>query len=77
MENGLHDKRSKNAFTMRSVVDYTMGVIYLAASYAFIFAEKIGLNMISFPKSFRYVFGGICAVYGAWRIYRGYRKDYY
>lgn len=62
---------------MRSVVDYTMGVIYLAASYAFIFAEKIGLNMISFPKSFRYVFGGICAVYGAWRIYRGYRKDYY
>lgn len=76
MENGLNGKRTKNHFTMRSVVDFTMGLLYIGVACFMIFAEKFGFEMIDFPKSFRIIFGCICIVYGVWRIYRGYRKDY-
>ena len=62
---------------MRSILDFTMGALYLAAAFFLFFSEKMGIEINNFDKSFRYIFGGICALYGAWRIYRGYRKDYF
>ncbi len=77
MENGFKEKRTKSFSNMRSILDFTMGVLYLAAAFFLFFAEKIGFEMNNFDKSFRYIFGGICALYGVWRIYRGFRKDYF
>lgn len=77
MDNELRDKRTKSHFVMRSIVDYTMGILYLAAAAFLFFAEKFGLNLDNFDITFRYIFGGICAIYGAWRIYRGFKKDYF
>jgi hypothetical protein len=77
MENELRDKRVKGNSMLRSLVDYTMGILYLAAAAFLFFAEKFGFNLENFDITFRYIFGGICAVYGFWRIYRGYKKDYY
>lgn len=77
MENDLREKRSKSYSLMRSLLDYTMGILYLAAAAFLIFAEKFGFEMEIFDKSFRYIFGGLCAVYGAWRVYRGFKKDYF
>jgi hypothetical protein len=77
MENELKDKRTKSYGLMRSVMDYTMGVLYLSAGVFLIFAEKFGFEMDNFDKTFRYIFGGLCMLYGGWRVYRGYKKDYF
>lgn len=77
MENDFKEKRVKRYSAMRSLVDYTMGILYLSASCFLFFAEKFGFEMENFDKTFRFIFGAICAVYGGWRLYRGYRKDYY
>jgi hypothetical protein len=76
-QNDLRDKRIKSHSTMRSVLDYTMGILYLAAAAFLFFAERFGFNLENFDTTFRYIFGGLCALYGFWRIYRGYKKDYY
>ena len=73
----LRDRRTKSQFVMRSIVDYTMGIVYLTGAAFLFFAEKIGFDLQSFDKTFRYIFGSLCAIYGIWRIYRGYKKDYY
>jgi len=75
--NNLREKRTKNYSVMRSLMDYTMGILYLAGAAFLFFAEKFGFEMENFDKTFRYIFGGLCAVYGAWRVYRGYKKDYF
>jgi hypothetical protein len=54
-----------------------MGILYLAAAAFLFFAERFGFNLENFDTTFRYIFGGLCALYGFWRIYRGYKKDYY
>jgi hypothetical protein len=77
MENDLREKRIKSYALMRSLLDYTMGILYLAAAAFLFFSEKFGFSLENFDKSFRYIFGGICAVYGCWRIYRGFKKEYY
>ena len=76
MENELRERRTKSHSMMRSMVDYTMGLLYLAAATFLFFAERFGFTMDNFDKTFRYIFGGICAIYGFWRIYRGFKKDY-
>ena len=77
MENDLRQKRVRSYSVMRSVLDFTMGILYLAAAVFLIFAEKFGFEMNNFDMTFRIIFGGICTLYGGWRIYRGFRKDYY
>jgi len=77
MENAFKEKRTKNYSSMRSILDFTMGILYLAAAAFLFFAERFGFEMENFDKTFRYIFGGICTIYGCWRIYRGYKKDYF
>jgi hypothetical protein len=77
MENEARDKRTKSYSTTRSLLDYTMGLLYLGGGVFLIFAESFGFEMQSFDKTFRYIFGGLCILYGSWRIYRGFKKDYF
>lgn len=70
------ERRPKNYILMRSMLDFAMGVLYLGVGLFMIFPEKLGFAMDSFDRTFRFIFGGICVVYGIWRIYRGLRKDY-
>lgn len=76
MENELREKRSKGYSAVRSVKDYTMGVLILAAGLYFVLGDKAGFIMDNYDRGFRYMFGSICIVYGGWRIYRGYKKVY-
>jgi hypothetical protein len=76
MENEAREKRAKSYSTMRSLLDYTMGALYLCGGLFLIFAEQLGFEMENFDKTFRYIFGGLCILYGSWRVYRGYKKDY-
>jgi hypothetical protein len=70
------EKRRKNYVTMRSVKDYGMGLLILTCGIFFLFSEKFGVT-IELDTIFRNLFGGMCVVYGLFRIYRGYKKNYY
>ena len=71
------EERSNRYASMRSIKDYGMGVLYLAVAALMFFPEKFGLAMADSDNLFRYMFGGICVLYGSFRIYRGYKKDYF
>lgn len=71
------EKRNRRYANMRAIKDYGMGVLYLAIGFFMFFPEQVGFEMVNFDKLFRYMFGGISVIYGIWRIYRGYKKDYF
>lgn len=77
MENEFKEKRTKRYMTMRSIMDYGMGLVYVCVGLLFMFPELIGFEMEGFDKIFRYIFGGLCMFYGGWRIYRGIKKEYF
>jgi hypothetical protein len=70
------EKRRKNYVTMRSVKDYGMGILIAGCGIFFLFSEKFGVA-IDLDAIFKNLFGGMCVVYGLFRIYRGYKKNYY
>ncbi len=77
LEDYQNDQRKKVA-RMRSMMDYVMGALILLVGFYFLLYEKLGLNVFNRqPSALDKVIGGIFILYGIWRIYRGYKKDYY
>ncbi|GAB2667774.1 hypothetical protein GCM10027036_21690 [Flavihumibacter cheonanensis] len=76
MANNSQDNRRKQYSMMRSILDYGMGGLILLFGFFFLFSEKLGFEFEMEPF-FKYFFSALCIVYGAWRIYRGYQKNYY
>ena len=77
MATDLEDKRRKAYVSRRSLMDLGMGIIYAALGGFFMFSEFFGIAMEFPPKPFSYIFGGICLLYGGFRIYRGVSKNYF
>jgi hypothetical protein len=71
------EQRDRRYANMRSIKDYGMGVLYLAVAVIMFFPKKVGLGTLEVDPIVRYIFGSICIIYGAWRLYRGYKKDYF
>lgn len=71
-------KKRKQVSMMRSVMDYGMGILILLVGLFFLFHEKLKLKFADFPSSSLDKFmGGLFLVYGCWRLYRGYKKNYF
>jgi len=72
-------KKRKQLSSMRSMMDFAMGIIILSAGLFFFFRNRfrIELNESFPPNDIDKIFGGICIIYGAWRIYRGFKKNYF
>jgi len=64
---------------MWSIRDYAAGIVIVLLGVVFFFRGyfKIELNERFPPNYMDKVFGVICLLYGAWRIYRGYKKNYF
>ena len=59
-------------------MDYTMGIVFFCFGVFFIVYRHFGIRIMDKePTGLDYVIGAIFVVYGAWRIYRGYKKNYY
>ncbi|MCR6721449.1 MAG: hypothetical protein NVV59_14460 [Chitinophagaceae bacterium] len=72
-------KRSKQVASMRSLMDYAIGVIIVTIG-AFLFFRNqfdIDFNKQFPPNDSDKIIGGIFFIYGLWRIYRGYKKNYF
>ncbi|HVU83581.1 MAG TPA: hypothetical protein VHC50_01985 [Puia sp.] len=70
------DARTKGYVLRRSIMDYGMGVVILCLGIFFLIAPKVGV-VFGIDDLFRYIFGGLCILYGLFRVYRGYKKNYF
>jgi hypothetical protein len=70
------DRKRKNYILRRSILDYGMGIVILGVGVLVLFAEKFGFQ-IAIDDLMRYMFVGLCVLYGGFRIYRGYSKQYF
>ncbi len=73
-------KKRRQVSLMRSLLDYAMGVVFVAVGVFFFFRDKLGevpVIRMKEPDWVDKVLGVLCVVYGAWRLYRGYKKNYF
>ncbi|MES2371820.1 MAG: hypothetical protein V4557_04515 [Bacteroidota bacterium] len=58
--------------------DITISLIILGMAVALLFAEKLHIEQLLDKENefFRYFFGGLCVLYGSFRLYRGIKRDY-
>ncbi len=79
--NNDHDslsRRDKGFIRMRSIMDYGMGLMWTGMGIFLVFIKLFNSGLESrFDDPAMKTFGGICILYGAFRIYRGYKKNYW
>jgi threonine/homoserine/homoserine lactone efflux protein len=62
----------------RSLMDYVMGTLLFLVGVYFLIYQTLDMNVFDRkPSSLDYLIGGLFVLYGGWRIYRGYKKDYF
>lgn len=77
MDDSYRDKERKGYATMRSIYDFTMAAIILGMGVLMVFAKQLNiLQAIVVDDLVRYMFGGLCFLYGGFRLYRAIKKDY-
>jgi hypothetical protein len=70
--------RDKNLIRMRSITNYTMGVFFIGVGFFFMFPTKYSAAFLSrYDDSMMKMFAVICWVYGVFRLFRGYSKNYF
>ena len=70
--------REKGLVRMRSLTNYIMGTLLLCAGIFFLIPTKRTAQFINqYDHTMITIFGIICIIYGIFRIYRGYRKNYF
>jgi len=70
------DRQRKNYILRRAIMDIGMGGLIAGFGFFFVFAPRLGYDFV-IDSLLRYGFSGLCIVYGAFRIYRGIKKNYF
>ena len=70
----FEERQKVNSSRMRSIYDYTMGVLWVAVGVVFLFQKKIGIDL-QLDKALTTIFGVSSLLYGIFRIYRGFKKN--
>jgi hypothetical protein len=72
-------KKKKDISLMRSIRDFGIGVVILLFGVFMFFRNRfdLAINEKYPPDVMDKVMGGLCVAYGLWRLYRGYRKNYF
>ena len=71
------DKKTKRYILMRSITDLGMGFIYIAVGLIILLGKQFDFSndfTASIPAK---IFAVLIIVYGAWRLYRGFKKKYF
>ena len=70
-------EKDKGYLRMRSIMDYGMGVLWTGMGVFLIFIKKFSTGLeLRYDATTLGTFGAVCMVYGIFRIYRGYKKNY-
>lgn len=71
-------QRRKQVSGFRSVIDYAMGVLFIIIGGYFLLSNPMGFSFMGRePATIDYFIGLLFLAYGGWRIYRGYKKNYF
>lgn len=70
------EKRRKAYGARRAIMDYGMGATIAAFGLFFLAAPYLKVEFAIDPIM-QYLFSGLCLLYGGFRIYRGYKKNYF
>ena len=69
--------RDKGYIRMRSIMDYGMGILWMGMGVFIIFIKNFSPDLaLTYDSTAIKVFGVVCIIYGAFRIYRGFKKNY-
>jgi uncharacterized membrane protein HdeD (DUF308 family) len=73
------EERQKKAGRLRSVMDFAMGTLLILIGGCFLLYEPLQMKRIfnRDHSAIDYLIGALFILYGIWRIYRGYKKDYF
>ena len=72
------DEREKGIIRMRTITNYGMGVFMIAAGCFFMFPTTYTYEYLKgYDPVLIKIFAAICWLYGGFRIYRGYKKNYF
>ena len=64
--------------TMRSITNYVMGIVLIGAGFFFFFPMKGTAEFRSrYDPFLLQMMGVLCWIYGLFRVYRGYKKNYF
>lgn len=70
-------RRDKGFILMRSIMDYGMGLLWTFMGNFLLFVKYFNASLASrFDDPAMKWFGIVCIIYGVFRIYRGYKKNY-
>jgi hypothetical protein len=72
----FQDQQRKRDINMRSLVDYTRGAIFILFGLFFIFFKNFNIQGLEYKTWYLYI-GILFVLYGVWRMYRGFKKNYY
>ncbi len=70
------DAKTKRYILMKSVMDFGMGFIYIGVGIIIFFSREFHLYNNFTESTPAKIFAILVVIYGAWRIYRGIKKDY-
>jgi len=74
----FQEQQIKRATRMRSLKDTAVGVLWILIGIFFLVYRYFNINLFrTKPSMLDYLIGGLFILYGGWRIYRGYKKDYF
>ncbi|MEO5594499.1 MAG: hypothetical protein ABIR15_17060 [Chitinophagaceae bacterium] len=76
MSNDFSDRKAKNYILRRSILDYGWGILIAGVGLFYAFADRFGFE-VDIRPFFRYSLAVLFVIYGAFRIYRGYKKNYF
>ena len=81
MEQDYRNRTRKSFATMRTIYNLTMAVLILAMAIVMFWGDKFNNDFINNIVSeldpvIRYLFGGLCLLYGGFRLYRGIKREY-
>lgn len=75
----FQDRQRRKAAGVRSVMDIVMGSLFVLLGLYFLLYNLLGINVFQREPSLLLdiVLGILFLAYGVWRIYRGYKKQYF
>jgi len=78
MQEDYQEVHRRKVARVRSFMDYIMGVVFFLVGVFFLTYHLFGIELFKYKhSSIDYLIGGLFVLYGIWRIYRGYKKDYF
>jgi len=77
MDESIESNRAKHFRQTRTIYNIVMGLLIISIGVISFFAEKWNLTTLSsYDPLIRNGFGVLCLIYGGFRLYRAFQKEY-